>query len=333
MTKKVLITGGSGFIGLHLTRHLLATEPETAITIVDNFSRGKDDSDFAEISSNPRVTLLRGDLTDNSFYTQLDSDYEHVYHLAAVNGTKLFYTMPHEVLRINMQSLMNMLDWHRTKNAAGKFCFTSSNEAYAGGLSAFNQLPIPTPEAVPLVIEDPYNQRWTYAATKLIGECFVIHYAAQYNFRALIVRPHNFYGPRAGYDHVIPEMSGRIAAHTDPFPIFGVEETRTFCYITDAVEAMSELMRSSKTDGHPVETVHIGASDEITMGGLADLLFEIGGWRPTNIEIKESPAGSVMRRCADISKIKSLVGWEPRTSLKDGLKKTYDWYIAHPRKL
>lgn len=331
MPKKVLITGGSGFIGLHLTRHLLATEPETKITIVDNFFRGKDDDDLAGVLTDPRVALLRGDLTDSGFFSQLDAGYDQVYHLAAVNGTKLFYSMPQEVLRINTQSLINMLEWHRTKNPAGKFCFTSSNEAYAGGLNVFGQLPIPTPEAVPLVVEDPYNPRWTYAATKLIGECFVIHYAAQYGFRALIVRPHNFYGPRAGYDHVIPEFCQRIIARTDPFAIFGSKETRTFCYITDAVAAMALLMDSAKTDGSPVETVHIGAEDEITMRDLAEVLFSVSGWRPTTIAVKESPPGSVKRRRADISKIKSLVGWEPQTKLADGLKETLVWYQAHPR--
>lgn len=324
--KKILITGGAGFIGYHLAQHLLETDNGAEIVLVDNLQRGKMNDDFKKLLESSRVKFLNLDLTSVSSCESLGEGYGHVYHLAAMNGTKLFYQFPHEVLRINTVTLMNMLDWFKSKNKEGKFCFTSSNEAYAGGLNAFGVLPIPTPEKVPLVIEDPYNPRWSYAATKLIGELFVIHYAKMHDFRALIVRPHNFYGPRAGSDHVIPEFSARISQKIDPFNIYGADDTRTFCYIKDAVRAMQMLMDSSKTDSQPIETVHIGATDEISMKDLADKMFNITGWRPNKIDIKNSPEGSVKRRRADVTKIKDLVGWVPEVSLEDGLKKTYEWY-------
>ncbi len=328
----ILITGGAGFIGYHLSRHLLAVHKEAKLTLVDNLSRGRRDADFEELLKDPRVKLLELDLTDPASYAKLGKGYTHVYHLAAMNGTKLFYDKPQEVLRVNTLSLIYMLEWFRKENREGKFCFTSSNEAYAGGLSAFHQLPIPTPEKVPLVIEDPYNPRWSYASTKLVGELFVIHYAKQYDFRALIVRPHNFYGPRAGYGgHVIPDFSERIAARTDPFPVFGADDTRTFCYITDAVRAISLLMDSAKTDVQPIETVHVGDTGEILMKDLLEMMFKVSGWHPKRLDIKNSPSGSVKRRLADISKLQSLTGWKPEVSLEEGLKRTFEWYLAHPR--
>lgn len=329
---KVLITGGAGFIGFHLAKHLLDATKDIELVLVDNLQRGKLDEDFSKVVDDPRVKLLTLDLTDPSVYSSLGNGYEHVYHLAAVNGTKLFYEIPHEVLRINTLTLIYMLDWFVKHNREGKFCFTSSNEAYAGGLNAFGVLPIPTPEKVSLVIEDPYNPRWSYASTKLIGELFVIHYAKVYNFRALIVRPHNFYGPRAGYDHVIPEFSLRIQKRVDPFPIYGADDTRTFCYISDAVRAMQMLMESSKTDGQPIETVHIGDREEIDMKGLAEKLFAVAGWHPKSLDIKSSPPGSVKRRLADITKLQQMTGWKPEVSLDEGLKRTFKWYIAHPKK-
>ncbi|OGX09025.1 MAG: hypothetical protein A2Z88_06910 [Omnitrophica WOR_2 bacterium GWA2_47_8] len=328
---KILITGGAGFIGYHLARHLIETT-DSEIVLVDNFLRGKMDHDFEELVKNPRIQLLNLDLTDLSSYEKLGSGYSHVYHLAAINGTKLFYEIPHEVLRINALTLIYMLDWFAKKNHDGKFCFTSSNEAYAGGLNAFGVLPIPTPEKVPLVIDDPYNPRWSYGSTKLVGELFVIHYAKAYNFRALIVRPHNFYGPRAGYDgHVIPDFCGRIAAHIDPFPVYGADDTRTFCYIDDAVRAMRMLMDSDKTDGQPIETVHIGDFAEITIKDLVEKMFTIVGWHPKSLDIQSSPPGSVKRRLADVSKLQKLVGWKPEISLDEGLKRTYDWYLNNPK--
>lgn len=321
---KVLITGGAGFIGLHLAQRLLAQGYD--VVLAENFfKKDKKDADLDALLAHQRLSLIEADLTDPAAWETLGSGYDHVYHLAAINGTGLFYTMPHEVLRINTLTTIYALEWFRTKNPKGKIMFTSSNEAYAGALSAFGQLPLPTPENVPHVIADTYNPRWSYAATKLIGELFFIHYAKQHNFRMVIVRPHNFYGPRAGTKHVIPEFIERIEKRTDPFPIYGGDDTRTFCYIDDAVEAMQMVMESEKTDGG---TYHIGHSveHEIEMQKLAEELFAVAGWKPKEITVQNGPAGSVKRRAPDISKIQAHVGWEPKTSLREGLKKTYEWY-------
>lgn len=329
---KILITGGAGFIGYHLTKHLLKIHGNNVqLILVDNLQRGLMDDDFKKLLEQPNVSFLNLDLTDLSSYEKIGNGYDNVYHLAAINGTKYFYKMPHETSRINLLSLIYILEWFRTKNSEGKICFPSSNEAYAGGLNVFNTLPIPTPEDVPLVIEDPYNPRWSYAATKLMGEVLMIHYASMYKLRALIVRPHNFYGPRAGYDHVIPELLARIINHIDPFPIYGANDTRTFCHIDDAVRAMQMLMDSKKTDNQPIETVHIGDLSEIPINNIAKKLFEIAGWKPKKIDIKNSPHGSVKRRLADVSKLQSLVGWKPEVSLKDGLRYTYEWYKQNPK--
>ena len=180
------------------------------------------------------------------------------------------------------------------------------------------------------MIADTYNPRWTYAGTKLLGELFLIHYAQHYKFRGVIVRPHNFYGPRAGYNHVIPELSLRIAQRIDPFPIYGATDTRSFCYIDDAVTAMVLLMESPKTDIQPIETVHIGTAEETPIRTLVDTLFDVAGWQPKKLDIHEAPKGSVARRRGDVQKIKKLVGWGADVPLRDGLKHTFAWYSAHP---
>jgi len=329
--KKILITGGAGFIGYHLASRLLR-DKKNQLVLVDNLQRGRMDEDFKTLLKNKRVKFIKADLTDPKFYKQLEKNYQQVYHLAAINGTKHFYTMPQEVLRINTLTLIYILEWLKNLKTKPKLCFTSSNEAYAGALESFGQLPIPTPENVPLVISDTYNPRWSYGATKLIGELFVIHYAKVYNFPAVIVRPHNFYGPRAGYDHVLPEWSQKIIARQDPFVIYSPKETRTFCYIDDAVKAMQMLMDSSATNNQPIETVHIGATDEITMEKLANKMFKLSGWMPKKLKFEPSPVGSVKRRLADIKKIKKLVGWQPETLLAEGLKKTFEWYQKNPKK-
>jgi len=326
---KILITGGAGSVGVYLARRLAGQGKE--VVIADNFWRGKRDSTLEEILALPNVALIETDLTKREGWNILGTGYDFVYQLAGVNGTKLFYSVPGEVLRIGVTTILHSLEWLKDTNPSAKILYTSSNEAYASALEAFGQLPIPTPESVPRVISDPYNPRWTYAATKLIGELFYIHYAKEHSLRTTIVLPHNFYGPRTGYDHVIPEFIERIEKRIDPFPIFGADNTRTFCYMEDAVEAMQLVMESERTDG---ETYHIGRpyTDEVTMKELAEKLCAIAGWNPHSFDIQLAPEGSVKRRAADISKIKNHVGWEPKVSFDEGLRMTYEWYFKNPKR-
>ena len=328
MAKKILITGGAGFIGYHLTKRLAGHGHD--IVIADNFFRSEHDADLKALLALSNVKLYEADLTKPEAWEGIGEGYDEVYHLVGINGTDLFYTIPHEVLRIGVATTMNVLDWFRTKNNMpdAKILYTSSNEAYGGALEAFGKLPIPTPENVPLVIADTYNPRWSYAGQKLIGELFFIHYAKAYNFRMSIVRPHNFYGPREGYKHVIPEVIERIKERVDPFPIFGADDTRSFCDIDDAVEAIQMVMESAKTDGG---TYHIGTHRETVIKDLIEAIFDIMEWHPKELDIKNSPEGSVKRRLPDVSKIKSDIGWEAKIELEEGLRKMVDWYLKNPR--
>lgn len=331
MARKILITGAAGFIGYHLARHLLA-KGGSELVLVDNLWRGKHDDDLADLlaSNAGRATFLNLDLTDASSYERLPLDVDHVYHLAAVNGTKHFYAYPHEVLRINVLSLAYILEWLKKFEKKPVFLFTSSNEAYAGALEAFDKLPIPTPEEVPLVVSDVYNPRWSYGGSKLIGELFVIHYATAFGVPAHVVRPHNFYGPRAGTDHVIPELFRKIHSKEEPFVLFAPHETRSFCYIGDAVEAMAMLMENKSEPG--AELHHIGTTVETNIGELAEAMFRVAGWKPEKIATKESLAGSVKRRLPHVGKIKAAVGWEAKIGLEQGLAETWEWYRDYYKK-
>lgn len=327
--KKILITGGAGFIGYHLGSRLAKEGHD--LTIADNFFRSRNDEDLAALLAMPNVRLVEADLTERENWDKLGGGYDEVYHLVGVNGTRFFYEIPHEVLRIGVSTTMNALEWFRSVNHKpdAKILYTSSNEAYASALEAFGTLPIPTPENVPLVISDPYNPRWSYGGQKLIGELFFIHYSKAYDFRMSIVRPHNFYGPRAGYEHVIPQIIGRIAKNEEPFAVYGSGETRSFCYIDDAVEAIEAVMTSATTDGG---TYHIGTHVETGIGELVETLFSIMQWHPKEIERKNAPEGSVKRRLPEVAKIKRDTGWEAKTGLREGLEKTVAWCLAHPNK-
>jgi nucleoside-diphosphate-sugar epimerase len=219
---------------------------------------------------------------------------------------------------------MNILEWINKDNC-GKFLFTSSSEAYAGTIAEYGDYKdyIPSKEDIPLCINDVSNPRFSYGGSKLIGEILTVNLLNVKNIDFSIVRYHNIYGPRMGFDHVIPEFSERVFNKINPFPIFGGTETRAFCFISDAVNATKLVMRSEKTNK---EIVHVGNSEEeIKIIDMAKLLFKVSNFN-TDIDVKEAPKGSVSRRCPDTTKLKELTGYYPKVFLEEGLKTTYNWY-------
>ncbi|MDR2672032.1 MAG: NAD(P)-dependent oxidoreductase [Coriobacteriales bacterium] len=323
--KKILVTGGAGFIGYHLTDHLQKTDAH--ITIIDNLSRSKVDEAFSSLCKKTNVTFINADMTGPNFTSNLADYYDEIYHLAAVNGTKNFYSMPQIVLKVNILSLIYLLEWISADNC-GKFVFTSSSEAYAGTISRFGIQYnfIPTKEDIPLTIDDVFNARFSYGGSKLAGELLTVNYCRAKKVPFSIVRYHNIYGPRMGFDHVIPEFCERIYRQVTPFPIYGGGDTRAFCYVSDGVHATQLVMESAACNE---QVVHIGNdTEEITIRDMAKVLFDVCGYT-SPIMLEEAPKGSVKRRCPDISKLKRLVGFKPVMSLREGLVLTSTWYMNY----
>lgn len=321
--RRIIVTGGGGFIGYHLAEYL-SRQPNTQVTIIDNHSRGAADEMFAELAARENVLALNEDMTQKNFYGKLSGRYDEIYHLAAINGTRNFYERPYEVLRVNLLSLMNILEWCTAENC-GAFLFSSSSEAYAGTVNRFREGGefIPSREDIPLTIEDVTNPRWSYGGSKLAGELLAINYCRTRGVPFRIVRYHNVYGVRMGFEHVLPEFFKRVHDKVNPFPIFGGQETRAFCAVEDAVRATEAVMLSDKCDG---EIIHIGNSaQEIKILDLLALVFDVANFHPA-VEVRPAPAGSVARRCPNTRKLFSLTGFEAKISLEEALPKMYSWY-------
>lgn len=317
---KILITGGAGFIGFHLAKHL--TDDGNIVVVCDNLFRGQVDNDFASLLRRPNIRFVNVDLSIKENLNELDSDFDMVYHLAAINGTRYFYEVPHKVLRNNILSLVNMLDW---LNSSQKMVWTSSSEVYAGTV-AMGMASVPTTEGVAVAIDDISNPRFSYAASKIAGESLCLSYARAYGLRIAIVRPHNMYGPRMGYDHVIPQFISRILERQNPFKLYGGDQSRAFCFIDDFVIGLRLIGESPLTDG---QIINLGNDqEEVSITDLASRLFDLSGFHP-KVENLPAAEGSIHRRCPDITKARELVGFCPETSLDDGLQKTYNWYLEH----
>ena len=316
---KILIIGGAGFIGLNLASEL-AKKDTNKITICDNFFRGKNDESFQSLLANG-VSFIEADLTVLSNFSKLDKDYDHVYMLASIVGVGYTYDIPDKIIKTNTLLILNVLDWLKTSDCK-RVLFTSTSECYAGSIDHFGYQ-VPTPESVPLCIEDIKNPRFTYAATKLLGESAFLQYGRAYSFESVIVRYHNVYGPRMGFKHVIPQVSKRLFDNENPFLVYGHNQTRSFNYISDAVNGTILAMNSNKTDQ---EIIHIGdMRSEISIIELVKYISNLMGKDP-EFKPVDAPKGSVARRCPDTSLAKKLTGYEPKINWQDGVQRTVNWY-------
>ena len=258
--KKVLLLGGAGFIGLQIAKELSARE-DHHVVICDNLFRttGEKDEALVSLESLPNVTVIEADLTTAEAYESLPKNIDEAYMLASIVGVDYANNVPHEIVRINTAIIFYSLEWLREVKPK-KVLFTSTSECYAGTIEEFDYA-IPTPEAVPLCISDIKHPRFSYAVTKMLGECGVINYAHSGYFESVVVRYHNVYGPRMGFKHVIPHVVQRFLDKETPFKLYGHDQTRSFNYIDDAVTGTIAAMEK----GGNREIYHIGAGEEITI--------------------------------------------------------------------
>jgi nucleoside-diphosphate-sugar epimerase len=314
--RKILVTGGSGFIGSALVKALVKAGEK--VRVLDDNSRGRPRR-LADIEKD--IEFIAGDIRDAAAVDKAAAGMEEVHHLAFVNGTEFFYSAPELVLDVGVRGMLNVIDACRM-HSIGNLILASSSEVY--------QTPphIPTAEGAPLVVPDVLNPRYSYGAGKLISEVMAINYGRKYFERVLIFRPHNVYGPDMGFEHVIPQFALRIKklgpqqpGSRLPFEIQGTgQETRSFCYVDDLVAGVM-VMRDK---GEHLGIYHIGTTEEVSMAALARRIADLAD---SEIEIVPGKlqAGGTPRRCPDISKLAKL-GYKPRVPLDDGLEPTVDWY-------
>ena len=321
--KKILILGGIGFIGLALTRKLL--QAKCFIYNIDNLQRGELDDDAKQVLSHQNVEFINADLSNSKIFKNLlniNTNFDEIYFFASFVGVKYTSSMPDRVLIDNAKIILNVLDfWSKTDS---KLLFSSTSEIYSGGLDIIKNFAIPTPETIPLVFNDIRNPRFTYSISKLFGETAIHALSSTHRKKAVIVRFHNIYGPRMGYEHVIPELCLRLLRKENPFNLYGGEQTRAFCFIEDAIDMAIGVMKKAN---HKVETYNIGNSEEeISMKFLLNKLITKTGIRPKKINFISAPLGSPNRRCPDIEKIKKDCKIFPKVNLDEGLKEIFSWY-------
>ena len=317
--RRILVTGGSGFIGSALVKALV--KDGNAVRVLDDNSRGAPRR-LADVQKD--IEFIAGDIRDPAAVLGAVRGVDEIHHLAFVNGTEFFYSAPELVLDVGVKGMINVLDACRAAGV-GKLILASSSEVY--------QTPpkVPTDESVPLLVPDPTNPRYSYGGGKIISELMAINYGRKLFERVLIFRPHNVYGADMGFEHVIPQFALRLkraaAQHKSgkvPFDMQGDgRQTRSFCHVDDLVRGVM-VMREK---GEHLGIYHVGTTEEVTIGDVARRIAAHAG-REIEFVSRPAPAGGTERRCPDIGKLAKL-GYAPQVPLSAGLPLTVDWYWAN----
>jgi UDP-glucuronate decarboxylase len=321
VSARFLVTGAAGLVGFEATRLLL--ERGASVRAVDRFRKSsRADLDALAVRFPGRLEIVAQDLARDASALRGER-WESVLHLAAIVGVAYVRAQPYETLDVNLRSTLNVLD-ACIERAPGSLVFSSSSENYASGADA-GQVPIPTPENVALSISDIREPRWSYAASKIAGESLLFSAAKQSRFVPIVVRLHNVYGPRMPTTHVVPEMLARCKSKSDPFPVYGPEQTRSFLHVSDCARALLTLHERLQDPSGSI--VNIGSSRETRIDELARMCFAVSGHHP-RLDVRPASPGSVARRVPDVQKLEAL-GWRQTIPLEDGLAEC--WRVLNAR--
>jgi len=319
--KKVLVTGGAGFIGSHLVDGLLRKNAD--VRVVDDLSRGSLDN---IMHCENKIEFIRGDLMEPKIAESVLDGVQTCFHLAAVvGGVGFMNSHPSEILR-SVSINYNVVDACWKKNV-DKLLYTSSACTYPVDLQTAAEI---SPLKEEDVLANGAKPDGDYGWTKLLGEVQCQAYHRAYGMKIAIVRPFNPYGPRESFDprdsHVIPSLIRKAVLREIPFVVWGDgSQERAFEYVEDLVEGLI-LASEKKVDADPI---NLGSSTPVTIRELAELVLRLTGHK-TPITWDTSKPRGVRSRKADMSKALSI-GWKPRTPLKEGLKKTLKWYLESKR--
>lgn len=315
-----LITGGAGFIGSHLTEHLLAQGHR--VTIIDNLSTGRF-KNIAHLADNPNFRYAIEDIRHAAVMDRLVSECDIIYHLAAAVGVFAIVHSPIDTLEINIGGTEIVLQTARRYRK--KVMLASTSEVYGKGVR------VPFNENDDRILGPTTKSRWSYAASKELDEFLALAYHKAAELPVTIFRLFNTVGPRqvGNYGMVVPRfVQWALAGET--IQVYGDgQQSRCFANVFDVVTAIAIL---GQTDGYAGEVFNIGSSEEVTILQLAERV-KARAQSTSEIELipyeqaYEKGFEDMRRRVPDVSKIQAAVSWQPTTSLDD----TIDQIIAYYR--
>ena len=308
--QRVLVTGAGGFIGSHLTERLVELGAQTRALVHYNSAGTRGWLDRSPV--NDRIEVIAGDVCDADIVRLAMRDIDVVFHLAALIAIPYSYLAPASYVRTNVEGTLTVLQAARDAPIT-RLIHTSTSEVYGTA-------------QVPRISEDqPLQGQSPYSASKIGADMLAEAFHRSYGVPVVTARPFNAYGPRQSARAVIPPIITQALTGT-AIRLGHTAPTRDFTFVLDTVEGFVRLAEASGVVG---QVVNLGSGEEIAVADLAqEILRAIG----TDLPIEEDPQrerpadSEVDRLCADVSRARSLLGWQPTYSLADGLRRTVDWY-------
>jgi UDP-glucose 4-epimerase len=312
--RRVLITGGAGFIGSHVADHFLATG--ASVTVLDDLSSGK----RAQVPAQAEF-VQAGVATPAAAAVVRDGRFDVICHLAAQIDVRRSVADPMYDATQNVLGSLNLIEAMRASGHRGRFIFTSTGGATYGDLA-----PLPSPEGVSKNPESPYG------CSKLAVEYYLGYYGRVHGVEAVTLRYANVYGPRQdphGEAGVVAIFCGRLLDGT-PLTVFGDgKQTRDYVYVGDVARAnvLAAGIAALPTGDVDARAFNIATNTETSVLELANTLMRASG-RQQPVQHAPARAGEQQRSCLDVARAGSGLGWRPEVALEQGLKATFDWFAA-----
>jgi len=310
---KVLITGGAGFIGSHLSEYLLALGHEVAI--IDDLSTGRLEN-IQHLTDNPRFHFAIDSITNEVVMDRLASECDIIYHLAAAVGVELIVHSPVHTIETNITGTAAV--FRLANRYRRKVVLTSTSEIY--GKSDL----VPFAEDDDRVLGPTTRSRWCYSTSKAVDEFLALAYYKERGLPVVIVRLFNTIGPRqtGRYGMVVPRFVAQALAN-QPLTVYGDgRQTRCFADVRDIVRCIVELAGCPQAEG---QVFNLGSAREISIADLARLVLSITGSQSEIVYVPYDQAyepgfEDLQRRVPDISRVSALIGWEPQIPLEDSIR-------------
>jgi dTDP-glucose 4,6-dehydratase len=310
--KRVLVTGGAGFIPSNFIRHLLANTPYEVVSL-DALTYAGNVENLADVMSHERLSFVEGDIRDEALVKDVVAQVDVIVNAAAESHVeKSIREGATEFVDTNVQGTRVLLDAIREKSV-DRFILISSSEVYG------------TAEYAPMDEEHPLNPRSPYAATKAGADRLAYSYWVTYELPIVIVRPFNNYGPRQHPEKVVPRFITQ-ALRDLPLTIHGDgHASRDWLYVDDDAEAIEAII-TAPAEQVAGEVLNVATGVDISVADIADLVLDAVG-KPGSLKLHEPERpGQVDRHIGSTEKAERLTGWRARTSFAAGLEQTVAWY-------
>jgi len=313
---KVLITGGDGFIGSHLTEMLVAKGYKVkALSQYNSFNNW---GWLEDINCTDKIEVLTGDIRDPHYCKHITKDVDVIFHLAALIAIPYSYVAPDSYVDTNIKGTLNICQAAK-ENGSIRVIHTSTSEVYG------------TAQYVPIDEKHPLQPQSPYSATKIAADAMAMSFYNAFELPVTIARPFNTYGPRQSARAVIPTIITQIANGMKEIKLGDVSPTRDFNYVEDTCRGFLALAESDETIG---QTVNIGSNFEISVGDTLNIIKELMGSEVkfvTDAERIRPEKSEVFRLWCDNTQIEQLTGFQPQVDIREGLQRTINWFTSEDR--